>query len=250
MAVVAASAARCFSRAISVSASSRLCALPCLAALEPHVQLLLQQPASASASSVVQRSNNDHDASSSTMAKPCLRGSVPRPTCVYRRESAALQTHRATAWLASPAHATTPLSLISTRLLSSMAQQQRTLSTQASQPPTTAPGPCTAFYDAAVASGRLQDDGQQRRLCAALDRVAADLQRHETQVHSGWLPRIFQSKTEPPRGLYVHGSVGSGKTMLMDVFYDSLRGYRKKRTHFHQFMLDVHSRIHQKKMQV
>eukprot|EP00039_Didymoeca_costata_P020171 m.340311 g.340311 ORF g.340311 m.340311 type:complete len:548 (+) comp19233_c0_seq1:205-1848(+) len=46
-------------------------------------------------------------------------------------------------------------------------------------------------------------------------------------------------------GLYVHGGVGSGKTMLMDLFYYSLPLEKKKRIHFHSFMLDVHHRIHQ-----
>eukprot|EP00753_Platysulcus_tardus_P020735 PLAT8372.2.p1 GENE.PLAT8372.2~~PLAT8372.2.p1 ORF type:complete len:324 (+),score=75.95 PLAT8372.2:168-1139(+) len=46
-----------------------------------------------------------------------------------------------------------------------------------------------------------------------------------------------------PRGLYLHGGVGVGKTLLMDLFYDSLRVGSKQRTHFHPFVLDMHSRL-------
>lgn len=54
-----------------------------------------------------------------------------------------------------------------------------------------------------------------------------------------------------PRGLYLYGDVGSGKTMLMDLFYDTLPASvtSKTRIHFHNFMQDVHKRLHQMKME-
>ena len=54
-----------------------------------------------------------------------------------------------------------------------------------------------------------------------------------------------------PRGLYMYGDVGSGKTMLMDLFYDTLPPNIKTRTriHFHNFMQDVHKRMHRVKME-
>lgn len=54
-----------------------------------------------------------------------------------------------------------------------------------------------------------------------------------------------------PRGLYLYGDVGSGKTMLMDLFYDTLPGgvKTKMRIHFHNFMQDVHKRLHKMKME-
>ena len=48
-------------------------------------------------------------------------------------------------------------------------------------------------------------------------------------------------------GLYIHGGVGCGKTMIMDQFYDEIQSESKLRTHFHDFMLDVHERIHKYK---
>lgn len=54
-----------------------------------------------------------------------------------------------------------------------------------------------------------------------------------------------------PRGLYLYGDVGSGKTMLMDLFYDTLPSSVKSKTriHFHNFMQDVHRRLHKMKME-
>lgn len=54
-----------------------------------------------------------------------------------------------------------------------------------------------------------------------------------------------------PRGLYLFGDVGSGKTMLMDLFYDTLPSTvrSKTRIHFHNFMQDVHRRLHRMKME-
>jgi cell division protein ZapE len=48
----------------------------------------------------------------------------------------------------------------------------------------------------------------------------------------------------PIKGLYLHGDVGRGKTMLMDLFFDASPVERKRRAHFHEFMLDVHERVH------
>jgi cell division protein ZapE len=59
----------------------------------------------------------------------------------------------------------------------------------------------------------------------------------------GWL-FSRKAKPEPVKGLYVWGSVGRGKTMLMDLFFDSFHYRRRRRAHFHAFMGDVHERIH------
>ncbi|XP_055041928.2 lactation elevated protein 1 homolog B isoform X2 [Misgurnus anguillicaudatus] len=52
---------------------------------------------------------------------------------------------------------------------------------------------------------------------------------------------------KPPCGFYIYGDVGTGKTMLMDLFYSFVENSRKKRVHFNAFMLDVHKRIHKLK---
>lgn len=60
------------------------------------------------------------------------------------------------------------------------------------------------------------------------------------------LGRRPDPRTAPGRsGIYLHGGVGRGKTMLMDLFYDSLPGLPRRRSHFHHFMRDVHERLRQ-----
>lgn len=62
---------------------------------------------------------------------------------------------------------------------------------------------------------------------------------------------IGKIPTNLPRGLYLYGDVGCGKTMLMDLFYDTLPPSVKTKTriHFHNFMQDVHQRLHKLKME-
>lgn len=52
---------------------------------------------------------------------------------------------------------------------------------------------------------------------------------------------LLDSQLPTPQGLYLHGGVGSGKTMLMDIFYDSIPVRRKKRVHFYSFLLQLYS---------
>ncbi|PVU95785.1 hypothetical protein BB559_002611 [Furculomyces boomerangus] len=57
------------------------------------------------------------------------------------------------------------------------------------------------------------------------------------------LQNSFQTKNNLPKGLYIYGNVGTGKTMIMDLFYGTLNTTKKKRVHFHEFMLDIHARL-------
>ncbi|CAL5374893.1 unnamed protein product [Camellia sinensis] len=92
---------------------------------------------------------------------------------------------------------------------------------------------------------RLYDELANSAEVCLLDRYAAS----EKAGRSRWLWSRFipQSSYSPVKGLYLYG-VGTGKTMLMDLFFDQLpSSWRKKRIHFHDFMLDVHSRLQKHK---
>jgi len=106
----------------------------------------------------------------------------------------------------------------------------------------------SARYDALIASGEIQEDPVQREAVRQLDLLNTRLA--ETRLASkksslGWL---FASKKNQlwaaVQGLYMWGGVGRGKTMLMDLFYEVTVIRRKRRVHFHEFMADVHERIH------
>ncbi|KAL8700704.1 MAG: hypothetical protein Q9224_000840 [Gallowayella concinna] len=127
-------------------------------------------------------------------------------------------------------------------------------------------------YDERVHSHRLRDDEHQRTIVQSLQDLhdmLADYQAPKV-VHpsiqslkpqsQSFLESLFHRKpprrhtqipSNLPKGLYMYGDVGSGKTMLMDMFYDTLPHNisSKTRVHFHNFMQDVHKRLHAMKME-
>lgn len=95
-------------------------------------------------------------------------------------------------------------------------------------------------YDALVAAGELRPDPEQRTAAQRLDRLQQEL---EAPLPTGLLGRLMGKKPAPPRGLYLWGGVGRGKSMLMDLFHECLAIQGKRRVHFHAFMLEVHARL-------
>ena len=105
----------------------------------------------------------------------------------------------------------------------------------------------SASYELGIKSGDITPDTAQRPIVKALDAVLryASTKRVASKSSAlGWLFAKRQKTEIPVKGLYIHGSVGRGKTMLMDKFYDLVPAKRKRRIHFNDFMADVHNRIH------
>ena len=101
-------------------------------------------------------------------------------------------------------------------------------------------------YARLAADGRLEADPAQAALAAKFDTLLAALAVNGAARRAGPLGRLFGgARSAPaPRGLYIHGAVGRGKTMLMDMFFSAADIERKRRAHFNVFMGDVHARIH------
>jgi cell division protein ZapE len=101
-------------------------------------------------------------------------------------------------------------------------------------------------YAALVAAGEIERDPAQEAAVAKLARLNERLAQHRLARKSSSLGWLFgkRENAEPDlKGLYIWGEVGRGKTMLMDLFFAACPVKRKRRTHFHAFMLDVHERL-------
>lgn len=133
-------------------------------------------------------------------------------------------------------------------------------------------------YDRMVESGTLREDAHQRAVMLQLEQLQTVLRVYDNtsivKVSDGGI-KVNQGQTQDdvsascldgagashgeaaevdqvlrqklPKGLYIHGNVGTGKTMLMDLFYSQVETVRKRRVHFNAFMLDIHKRIHRLK---
>jgi len=96
--------------------------------------------------------------------------------------------------------------------------------------------------NARITAGEIDHDPAQIEAAASLNALATAMTAWGRG--RGWsLAGLFRSKGEPPRGLYIHGQVGRGKTMLMDLFFESVAFEPKRRIHFHEFMAEIHDRI-------
>ncbi|MFQ5533655.1 MAG: cell division protein ZapE [Sphingomonadales bacterium] len=104
-----------------------------------------------------------------------------------------------------------------------------------------------AAYRARLAAFELTADPTQERAVEMLDTLHLRLKHYHRDREAGVLQRLLgRGRRAPaPMGLYLYGDVGRGKSMLMDLFLDTAPVEKKRRVHFHEFMLEVHDAIHQ-----
>jgi cell division protein ZapE len=108
-------------------------------------------------------------------------------------------------------------------------------------------------YRGRIAAGEIMSDPAQAAAAERLQDLWAKLRGydpHPARPPNGWVGRLLHRKQveeleDRPNGLYLVGEVGRGKSMLMDLFYETADVPRKKRIHFHEFMQDTHRRFHQ-----
>lgn len=105
-------------------------------------------------------------------------------------------------------------------------------------------------YDKLVIANSIDFDDNQRQVVMRLQRVYDDVQTYKPPRKS-WLSKIYKKTgNRVPKGIYLYGSVGCGKTMLMDLFFVCCEMKQKRRVHFNEFMLEVHSNIHKIKQTI
>jgi cell division protein ZapE len=118
-----------------------------------------------------------------------------------------------------------------------------------------APGPAEgplARYRALLDTGVVMSDPSQRLAAEKLQSLwRALLDYTPGNGTRGWRARLGLARASepPPAGLYLFGRVGRGKSMLMDMFFETARLERKRRVHFYAFMQEVHRRIHERRAQ-
>jgi predicted ATPase len=116
------------------------------------------------------------------------------------------------------------------------------------------------MYARLVLEGQIEDEPRQRELARRLGGLQERLRvkSREMEAKNTWWGSVAHkaaelSRTITPRpvvggggswGVYIYGGVGVGKSLLMDLFFSSLPTRRKRRTHYHAFMNDVHRQAH------
>jgi len=100
-------------------------------------------------------------------------------------------------------------------------------------------------YEALLATGELKSDPAQEAVAERLN----EMQREFYKIYraSNFIGKLLGKRPAPPRGVYMWGGVGRGKSMLMDLFVQTLDIEQKRRVHFHSFMIEVHGLLREER---
>ncbi|XP_024527350.1 AFG1-like ATPase isoform X2 [Selaginella moellendorffii] len=109
-------------------------------------------------------------------------------------------------------------------------------------------------YHQLVKAGTIRHDNGQLAALQPLERLHRELQGYEPATSANLTSKFFSAfrlkpSQEAPKGVYIYGGVGTGKSLVQDIFFHCSPVRSKRRVHFHQFMLDVHKRLHEKRLQ-
>lgn len=105
-------------------------------------------------------------------------------------------------------------------------------------------------YQQKISAGTLKEDAEQLIVISDLDFLAHEIEQNvATWEPYGLLYKWVYKNVSKPKGVYFFGTVGRGKSMLMDMFFDNVNILQKRRVHFHTFMDEMHKRMHETKPQ-
>jgi len=100
------------------------------------------------------------------------------------------------------------------------------------------------LYQDLVANNRISNDPGQEVAVQRLQRLLGEVADCAVGEKRSFARKLFWSRPKSPKGLYIYGDVGRGKSMLMDLFYNHCPIKEKRRVHFHAFMLGAHRFMH------